>query len=327
MNWIGITLFVVATLVSLLLLVYELAKKDILYTFLETGDIKFVVKGKTWVKTLYDVPGFKLNEKGLFEKTDEKPKRPRFGLYPVGIPPFRAIHKFVITKERENPQGKTKEDWVLKGEDEKVSSLRFTFPRPYVFTDVELGDEDPVSIDVLAVSKFEVVDPVKLIFKLKGKFFENVGGIINAAVGDILNDFTLKEFIDADKGELKGILSPLKGEEFNKMLIEQIGLQQVGIAMRYDPANAAVREAMEAKTIAFAKGEATKASADAEYYKGVREGQAIAKTRELRIAATLAGLGGDASAATRVLVAEAHPNVTTEVVGGVSPVIPVGGKP
>jgi len=328
MNWIGITILVVTSLASLLWLVYELAKRDILFTFLSTWEVKFIDHGETLHRIIYNTPGYEL-KKGKFVSTTEEPRHNFLGLYLVGLPLFASVHRFTISKEKENPSGKNMSDWIIREKDEEVSSLRFFFPRPYAFPKVELGGEDPVAIDVVVVSKFRVVDPVKMVYGLKGRFFENAGGIVRAAVGDVLNDFDLKNFIDANKGEDGEMLERLRdlAGTFNIALEEQVGLVQTGIALSYDPANEALREAMEAKTIAKAKGEATKTTADAEYHKNIREAQAKAKERELRIAATLSGLGGDTSATTRILVAEAHPNVTTEIVGGVNPVVPVGGKP
>lgn len=323
MGWIEIAILMLVTVALLPFTAFALAKMDIFFTRLETGDIKFIDSGSSLHRIIYDTPGFELDKNNMFIPSTAKRSHPWFGLYWVGIPPFRKIHKFTIVKERENPSGTNVENWITKGKEEEVSSLRFTFPRPYAFPKVELGDKDPVAIDVLAVSKFEVVDPIKLVYKLKGKFFENAGGIINAAVGDRLNDFTLKDFIDEDKGEVNGILSHLKDPTggFNKALIEQVGLRQVGIAMRYDPSNEKVREAMEAKTIAVAQGEAKKATAEAE--KEVLK--SLAQGRQAYVAATVAGFGGDNVAATNVLMAEEQPGLTTRVDGGATTVVPVGG--
>lgn len=326
--WWMIILLVVSTVVSLFLLAYVLAKKDTLVTTLSTWEVKFIDHGETLHRIIHNTPGYKLDENNRFVPTTEKPKRPFLGIYWVGIPPFASVRRFTISKERENPLGTTVENWITRGEDEEVSSLRFYFPRPYVIPKVELGKVTPVSVDILAVSKFRVVDPVKMVYGLHGKFFENAAGIVKAGVGDILNDYDLPRFIEANKGEDGDMLAPLRGPgSFNSALEKQIGMVQEGIALSYDPAHKALREAMEAKTIAIANGEAIKATADATYHKNVREAQAKAMERELRIKATLSGFSGNAEAATKVLVAEARPNVTTEVTSGATPVVPIGGKP
>lgn len=327
--WWMIVLLVASTVVSLFLLAYVLAQKDTLFTTLSTWEVKFIDHGKTLHRIIHNTPGYKLDENNRFVPTTDKPKRPFLGIYWVGIPPFASVHRFTISKEKENPSGKDIKEWIVKEKDEEVSSLRFFFPRPYAFSKVELGGEDPVSVDVMVVSKFRVVDPVKMVYGLKGRFFENAGGIVRAGIADVLNDFNLKDFENANKGEDGEMLKRLREPEgtFNKALEEQVGLVQPGIALSYDPSHEALREAMEAKTIAIAKGEGTKATADADYHKNVREAQAKAMERELRIKATMSGFSGNAEAATKVLVAEARPNVTTEVAGGATPVVPIGGKP
>ncbi len=311
MTWIFFALVIVVTLLLIPFTAYALSNKDIFFTRLETGDIKFIDHGKTLHRIIFDVSGVKLNENDLFVNTTTSRKRSWWGIYWLGIPGIASVHRFKITKELENPSGKNMDDWIIKTGVEEVSSLRYTFPRPYTFPKVELGDEDPVAIDVLAVAKFEVVDPIKLVYKLKGRFFENAGGILNAAVGDKLNNYTLADFINEDKGEVKGILSHLKepGGDFNKALIEQVGLRLVGIAMRYDPSNEAVRQAMEAKTIAFHKGEARKAEADAEAFAQER----LADASKKKIALTVEAMKGDAKAAADVLMAESQPNLTHRV--------------
>lgn len=333
-NWIGIIVLVVTTIGSVSWLIYELAKQDIVFSFLETGDIKFVDHGQKLHKILYDTPGFQLTDDNTFvalKKGEKDNRRPYsvLGIYCVGLYPFAKIHKFKIVKQMENPTGKNLDTWIINKGEEDVSSLRFNFPRPYAFPNVELGDKDPIAVNLLAVAKFEVVDPVKMIYGLKGKFFENAGGILNAEIADTLNNLTFAAFLAEDKGETGTMSLRMKSPdgELNKALISQVGLRMVGIAMQYDPAHEALREAMEAKTIAVAKGEGTKATADADYHKNIREAQAKATERELRIKATLSGFGGNTEAATKVLVAEARPNVTTEVTGGATPVVPIGGKP
>lgn len=328
MFWIEIVICLFVTLALLPFTAFLLAKKDIFFTRLETGDIKFIDSGSSLHKIIYDTPGFELDENKKFVPSTTKRSHPWFGLYWIGIPPFRKIHKFTITKERENPSGKGVEDWIIKGKEEEVSSLRFTFPRPYGFPKVELGDENPVAVDLLAVSKFRVVDPVKPVYGLKGKFFENAGGIVRAGVADTANNYTFDGFIKEDKGETGQMFASLRDPAgaFNKALIEQVGLCQDGIAVSYDPANQALRDAMEAKTIAFANGEAIKVTADAKAYETEKAGTAAANVRKAMIKATVDGFGGFIPAAQEVLAKEAQPNVTTTVVGGATPAVVVGGE-
>lgn len=355
-NYIEIVGCILALLAMSPFVAYLLAKADVFFTFLESGDIKFIMHGETLHKIIFDVQGFKLVD-GKFEPTtiaeEADKKRPWFGFYWVGIPFLSSIHNFPITKERENPAGKTPEEWIERDPGEKtVSSLRFTLPRPYVLRDVELKDRTP--IDVLVVAKFQVVNPYIPVFLFKGKFFENAGGIIRASISDILTRFLLDEFVKAEKGEVGGILAEMKEPEnaldpkkgkFNQELIKQVGLRLVGISIpQYDPSDNTLRLAMNAQIIAEeqAKGKVAEATGHANQLAIRVEAEAkaaerLAVSRGARVKETLtqlkaSGATGDvlAKATADILRAEslAGPDskITTLVDGNASAVVPVGGN-
>jgi regulator of protease activity HflC (stomatin/prohibitin superfamily) len=310
-----------------------LAKLGWFYTTLESGDIKFIMRGETLHRTIYDLPQGKdilcVNKKTGFKKSRFNK---RFGLYWIGFPPFGRIHHFSIVKERENPEGKTANEWIRRDEEESpVNSLRSMFPRPFLLKEVELKDRVP--IDLLVIAKFEVVDPYIPVFIFKGRFSENASGIIRSAVIDALKDKTLDEFIKAEKDEVSGILQHMKELEndpdpekgkFNRELIKQVGLRLVGISVpQYDPHDDSgeLRRAMNAKTIAKEKAEGLVAEAEGYEKKRAIEAQAdknyeiqLAEGRRARVLATREALAGD-DATAKVLQAEALPNLTTLVEG------------
>jgi len=328
---------VVALILTIVLLPFTanaLSKFEWFYTTLESGSIKFIMRGETLWRTIYDLPGgkdIKCVNKGTGFKKSRFNKR--FGLYWIGIPPFGRIHRFPIVKERENPEGKNAGSWVQRDPEETiVDSLRYVFPRPFVLSAVELADRTP--IDLLVIAKFEVVDPYLPVFIFKGKFSENASGIIRSAVIDILGKKTLDDFIAAEKDEINGILQHMKDLEtdpdpkkgkFNRELIKQVGLRLVGISIpQYDPHDDSgkLREAMNAQIIAQEEAKAVKAKAQ-----GYKEGKALeaeadanyetklAEARGARVRATREALSGDEATA-RVLQAEALPNLRTLVEGG-----------
>jgi len=332
MSYVEIAVFAVVVLVLSPFVAYALATFGIFFTRLESGNIKFIVIGDSLRKMIYNTPGFELVD-GKFQTTTEKQTRPFLGLYWVGWPPFSRVHKFKITKETENPDGKTPEEWIMGGKEEiEVDTLRFTFPRPYVLKTVELKDR--VEINVLAVAKFEVVSPYIPVFNFKGKFFENAGADIRATISDILKGYTLDEFIIAPKGEIDGILSPMKDPTgaFNQKLIEQVGIRLVGITIpQYDPGDQELRNAMNARTIAEEQGQATLAKA--RYDSEAQE--RLAKARGVRILETVAAMASTlgspdvvARGVADVLEMEAatgeNSQLTTLVKGNAQPVVPVG---
>jgi len=349
-NQIEIAGYVLALIALSAFVVYALAKEDLFFTLLESGDMKFIMRGETLRKIIHGVRGFELVD-GKFVSTTNVQKRPLFGFYWVGVPPFASVHHFPITKEREDPDGETPAEWIKRDEaPAMVSSLRFTFPRPFVLRDVELKDLTP--INVLVVAKFEVVDPYVPVFLFKGRFFENTAGLIKGSVTDILKRYPLDDFNNKEKGEVNGILAEMKESEndpdpnkgkLNRELIKQVGLRLVGISIpQYDPSNKTLREAMNAQIIATeqAKGKVAEATGHANQLAirveaDAKAAERLALARRARVKATLeelkaSGASGDvlARATADVLRAEslADSNITTLLDGGVPAVVPVGGN-
>jgi regulator of protease activity HflC (stomatin/prohibitin superfamily) len=331
-----------------------LANMELFFTRLESGDIKFIMRGESLYRIIHDVRGkvLVMGDDGhyIFKDGDESKSwlNTRFGLWWIGVPPFARIHTFPITKERENASAKDSAHWITVEEKEiQVSSLRFTFPRPYNLKEVELKDR--LSVDVLVVAKFEVVKPYVPVFLFKGRFFENAGSILRAQVADHLNDMNLEDFIPAPKGETNGILRDMKDfpGDFNDTLIQQVGLKLVGISItQYDPSDSAIRDAMRAKEIAVKQGEGRIAAAEADAMVTRKAATAQAEAEErlaiargARIRETVAQIAGSlgspdvvAREVGRVLQTEAltgkDSKITTWVEGGAGaqPVLPIGGE-
>jgi regulator of protease activity HflC (stomatin/prohibitin superfamily) len=321
---------------------YLLAQNDVFFTKLETGDIKFIVRGDSLVRIIHDVRGKKLilinGEETLVDgKEDKTFINERFGLWWVGVPPFAKVHKFWIKPERENPSAQKKEQWITSDEPREVSSLRFTFPRPYRLDKVELSDR--LSVDILVVAKFEVVKPQIPVFVFKGGFFANAGSILSADVADRVNNMTLDDFIKAQKGEVGGILKGMKaseesiGEElelkdtttdsavrhnlgdFNRELIRQVGLRLVGISItQFDPSDTEIRNAMQAKELAVKQGQARIASAEATKAARITEAEGEGQAIERLATAQGAQIRETVSALASTL---GNPDVVAEQVGRV----------
>ncbi len=341
--WIELVLCVVVTLAIAPFVAYRLAEAGYFFTRLESGDIGFVMRGNTLHRIIHDIRGYELVN-GRFVPTTTQQKRPWLGLYWIGVPPFFHLHTFKIVKEVENLSGKTPDEWIKDKGEEMVRSLRFIFPRPFVQRTVELGDRIPV--DLLLLTKFQVVDPYTPVFLFKGKFFELAGAIVIAAVTDVLKNLSLDEFVHAEKGEVGGILKGLKDPAglLNKELEKQTGLRLVGISIpQYDPSDKAVREAMNAERIAQeqAKAKVAEAEGHAAQLKIRVEADAsaqerLARARGTRIRETVATLASSlanpdvvARGAADVLEMEAATSpdskLTTLVKGNTPPVVPIGG--
>jgi regulator of protease activity HflC (stomatin/prohibitin superfamily) len=253
----GITCTVITVILAIVIFFLTMVK----FTTLESGDIKFVTYNGSLHRVIHNVKGMMLDKDGILVPGEEHWSflNRRFGLWLVGITLYAKVHTFPIIKERENLSGDSVDDWIDRDEGEfEVSSLRFTFPRPYVLKAVKLGDRS--SVNILLVVKFEVVNPYIPVFLFKGKFFQNAGADIRGAVIDILKKFDLDYFIEkANKGEAEGALKSMKDPlgEFNKTLGAQVGLRIVGITIaRYEASDEATRKAMEAQMLAREQGDA-----------------------------------------------------------------------
>ena len=279
---------IVVILLLLPFLAYALATRSIFYTFVQRGSIKFVKAGESPVKILYDLDGYKL-ENDKFIKTTEKQRRPFLGIFKVGLPPFKQVHKFIIKKVKENIRGSSPQEWITEETEEMVSELRFKIPRPYVFWDVELGSGAGVTI--LVTVMFRVVAPLIPVFDLKGAFFENLGGDLNAEITSKLQEYSLKgedglpSFTKVKKSGTTGILGYLMDEkhEFNQSIAKAFGLviEDISISQAAPSGGEEQQKALSAKATAILLGEAKIATADAEAQALLKTAQAEQKRLEM----------------------------------------------
>lgn len=334
------------------LLAYYLAMINVCFTFLESGNIKYIYRGDTLKKILADVKGKKISSDGHtlvdVDGTEEKHLWEKwFGVYWIGLWPFASVKRFKIKrrKEEEDTSGKPKTAWIRTLDTIEVDSLRAAFPRPFLMEKVELGDRQ--TVDILLVGKFHVVDAYIPVPELKGEFFELTSSTLRGAVIDRLELIPdMDEFIKANKGEGEGaILEHLTKPDgpFNTTLAKRVGLHLVGITIpEWDPSDTKVRDAMSKKFIAEKEGEATEATAKA-YARslGLSTTADAARIRDLGIArggqikeavAAFGSGGGDKTIALRaaadVLEMEAATSETSKIEtlvqgGGTPPVLPI----
>lgn len=361
MQWLWI-LYPIITGVLLYFAVYELAKMDLFFTFLESGNIKYIYVGNTLKRIIADIEG-KVIDKHIVRDRLSGDKDPRswverkLGLYWVGFPPFSMVKKFVVPlkKELEETSNKPPAEWIVDKGHRDVDSLRFMFPRPLMLLKAELGDpKDRQTVDVLAIGQFQVVNAYTPVVQLKGDFWELLAGIMRAAILDIVErQGTMDAFIVADKSDsptsiLYSLWAKGADSDFNKVLIERTGLMLVGAAIpQWDPSDEATRKAMQLAFVALKEKEKAliDASAYSESLKIKTDAEALAQrnlaaARGVRVRETATGIAGSldnadhdtvAQAVATILQAEAHAGpdskITTVVVnGGNTPaVIPLGG--
>lgn len=347
-----VSLFIVITLIALVGTLYTLAKENLFFTFLESGNIKYIRRGETVVRIIADIEGEIVYYNKGWKSLSVTILSRALGMYWIGLPPIGNVLKFEVSrkKELEEPTGRPPKEWIQTLEPKMVDSLRHAFPRPILIEKAELGAEDRQTVDVLAIGKFLVVNPYIPVVQLKGDFWELLSGLFRAAVLDLIERTgTIDKFIERDKSDKSGsLLHELweEGSEFNRVLTEKTGLKLVGAAIpQWDPSDEATRKAMQARFLAEKDREAKIVEADA-YAQVVRtktEADAaaqlkLAEVRGIRVRETAAGLASTNASADEVtrataaiLRAEAHAGPDSKITtlvdgGGASPVIPAGDK-
>lgn len=319
---------------------YALAKLDLFFTLLESGNIKYIYHGDTLHRIIADVKGKRLEGQKLVKGHAGKPV---WGIYWLGLPSIASVKKFNIhkKKEHETTTGIASTEWIKDLGTEEVDSLRAVFPRPFLLTDMELADRQTVTL--LIAAKLAVADVYIPVVELKGDFFGNASSTLRAAIGDVLKTLTMDQFLNAPKGE-GGILEHLTGSTsaFNLNYLEkQVGLHVMGLSIAsWDPSDAKTRDAMNLAFIAEKTREAELIAANT--YRdtvGIRNEadalamERIAKARGAHVKAVLDNLASEGAspnelvkAASKVLRAEAQPNLTSLVEeASAQPVVPVGG--
>lgn len=236
--------------------------------------------GGVFVRVLPETPGFILGEDGTSRpaKKGERQKVGRInwflyktiGVYFYGIYPFRHIKTLDIPIKVDRVEGTGPADWIDSSRgNELVSGIRNQFPRPFVFTEVELGDG--TGVDLKLVPIFRVVDPYIPAYKYSDGGYVKSASLLQSMVIDKLAEqgLTLADFKGKPKGELKGLLADFiapKGNDsdgneipsdLNAEMIKQVGLTMESIGINdWRASNEDVRRALQASGIARETGDA-----------------------------------------------------------------------
>lgn len=258
-------------------LIRRMAKREICFFTPNTNYIYYVERGGSrnseghWEGGVLDhyiteVPGWHLEGPNLREMQFVPGDAPEtffhtwLGVRFFGISPFKHIRHFKIKKVYENLEGKGPKDWVRRGTEggDWVNGLRFNFPRPFVYTDIELKDK--LTADAKTVLELRVVRPYIPVYVFHGDFFTQTGSLLQGELLDILKKFSISKFLQAKKSENDGILKKLKEPKedpegkFNRLLVNAVGLEVVNIAINdVVPSN---QEALKAKALAEEQGQA-----------------------------------------------------------------------
>lgn len=301
---------------------------DFFFTRIETGDIKFVKVGDSLDGIIYDIPNKYLDKNKCFcnvcdntiPENNKSWLNKKLGIWYIGLPGVKTIHSFPIKRETENPDGDGPSHWTIKKDPILTKSLRFEFPRPFVPKGVELKNGTP--IDLLIVGKFQVIDPVHMVFILKGDFFVQTESILRSYINDEISKIeNFEAFVEKEKAGKDGILyflTLIRGS-LNKKLKKEIGIILTDISIpQYQNADPSIQEATN-------KLEITKIQAE----NAREEAKGKADARDLETASLVKrekDLGEAKNQAILAGIESADPNKKAEVVLESRKAESIGGK-
>lgn len=221
---------------ALLGLLHVLAKTNRHATHVETGGMKFRVRGETLQDVLDNIPDHFIDQ-GTHVLTpknvDSGTRRTvgwlqeSFGIFWVSIfYPLIKIHDFNIVADKLKQEIAGQEKLPIR---ERIQSeirnakgyLRFRFTHPLLVPNIELG-KDRWKVDMILVVDIRIVNPVIVVFDYKGTVMRQVDAAISSATLDYWNgglvigpngqslrdnegnlvkrEFGYSEFVEADKG-------------------------------------------------------------------------------------------------------------------------------
>jgi len=204
--------------ISLLALLYRVAKADMHATYVETGGFKFKVLGETLVEIIDNVEGYYIDQNDRRLKKDDElgKRRPKgfleklLGMVWISLiwPLRESIHSFRVVADRikNDPDINvntlpTREQ--IRFEIRKTTYLRARFIHPVLVTDVELG-KDRWKVDLMVKLDMMVVKPAVVVFDYKGTVavMEQIDASVRAAVIDKCNDegMDYTKFLSENKG-------------------------------------------------------------------------------------------------------------------------------
>lgn len=218
-GWAGVV-YMAVVLGLLLVLLYFSADADMQATFLETGEIKFVVWGESVERVLENIEGWHYHE-ATGEIIEDDPAvgyhRAKsllegwLGIYWVSILyPIKKIHLYQFEWPKllmgGHPQDASKgkivpvggdSDYSIEHRDEPIDSLYFRYAYPVFSETVELADN--FTVDILVNITFQVVFPKTPVFVFKGKWLAPATAAVRGAIADFSNNWNLEKFRDLDK--------------------------------------------------------------------------------------------------------------------------------
>lgn len=233
------------TLLVVILIMYEDARRKMHGSFTKQNTIEFGNAGEKLIKILPNVShrvlvqGRTIEESRLKLPSELQPGdvvvkvnwfaqwlRNVWGYFWVSLfYPWRQLHEFKIVKERLRSTTEVKKDADLREMIERdkepsvVKYLKAQFPRPFFVPDAETKDGFKVSFVISGI--FDVVIPYLPAYVYQERFFELLLSVVAAAVRDYVKMYS---YNDNPKTKEKGLLSQDMGKNspFSKFIMKRL---------------------------------------------------------------------------------------------------------
>jgi len=268
----SVILYLVIFFIAAIFIIRGLAERKLGWTTVTSGTIAFAIAGESLVRTIPNVPGKILepdnddnldiprHQRMLIDGNSEVKKKwleKEYGIYWLGLGPFRRIKRFTITKERENPHitAKTTSDkWISVPEPFETDELRWSFPRPVLAPDVEF--KGGFKANIMVLSHFEISVPWKPLFKLHGQFFPIISSHVRSGIISYCQTMTFEDFVSVKKSDADSMSDEIL-KIIKDRLLEETGICISGLSVStYEASDKETQEFLEAREKARMKGDA-----------------------------------------------------------------------
>lgn len=253
-------LTILAGLVFFVLVVYTLALFDIFFTFCPEGQIKVIVKGKSYHDFIHSVSGWKKSGRKLvpLEENGLEDSRGFFGLYWVGIWPIYRVYWYKFEWE-------TIVGGLIVKRSRWVNTIIFRFEYPLEFKGLETSDNFKMTVVMQVLT--EAFCPELALFKARN-WLNVVKASIESKVRDFIGQYSFEQIrgseseIEIAERKLDFVkqiieLSTKSREDTNPSLEDMVGVRiRSANFQRIDPEDGRVIEALELVGIAERQGNA-----------------------------------------------------------------------
>jgi hypothetical protein len=265
-----VTLFLITlVLTSFVLAAWQLAKRDVLWTFVPYGQIKAIDSGEgNPVMMLANLPGHHADDKMEIVPGDGPKKtllQKHFAMYFFGFPP-RKVHEIWFTHERVNQnidKDTPSSEWIQRDKKPTMSKfLLWEIPHTVALMDVDF--QDRFQGDVLLEFRSRVKFPLVALYLRRGQFLDYAKQYFEAGAMEQLRKFSWVQFaVNESKvagcGLMCDILTTINSivpGDTNAGLAASSGIEVLdGFISRWEP-NTETKQFLEAQEEAKLKGQA-----------------------------------------------------------------------